>query len=181
MFTQKIDLRNRNTMVDFLTKHFRYDTLNSWNGLTSFANNVKLHKLSIPRDLEDMAYDIVCSDVDRYDYDVMIDGLIKDFRNETGYTAGFNGRSGGYIVLYDCNKKSDGGYTTCVSSIGHTEPSDYEDFSMEELREEVRLVQRFDKLCDDIRREFIKMLKDTVFVEEDCLEKRTRRVALCAA
>ena len=30
-FSKKVDLRNHKEMVEFLTSHFRYNTMNSWN------------------------------------------------------------------------------------------------------------------------------------------------------
>lgn len=42
-FSKKVDLRNREEMVKFLTSHFRYHTMNSWNNATSYAHNVKLY------------------------------------------------------------------------------------------------------------------------------------------
>ena len=44
-FYEKVDLRSRKDMVDFLENHFRYFTMNSWNRSTSFANNMKLYNL----------------------------------------------------------------------------------------------------------------------------------------
>ena len=45
--TKTVDYTNRNEMIAFLTNHFRYSTMNSWNQMTSYANNVKLHNLLI--------------------------------------------------------------------------------------------------------------------------------------
>ena len=40
-FSKKVDLRNRKEMVEFLTSHFRYNTMNSWNNSTSYAHSVE--------------------------------------------------------------------------------------------------------------------------------------------
>jgi len=42
MFYKQVDKRYRETMRKFLRKHFRYNTMNSWNRSTSYANNIKL-------------------------------------------------------------------------------------------------------------------------------------------
>lgn len=34
-FAKKVDTRSRQAMAEFLTNHFRYYTMNSWNGSTS--------------------------------------------------------------------------------------------------------------------------------------------------
>ena len=46
-FYQSVDLRSRSQMTDFLTKHFRYPTMNSWNNAVSYACNLKIHKLGL--------------------------------------------------------------------------------------------------------------------------------------
>ena len=214
MFTKKVDLRSRKAMTEFLSGHYRYFTASSWNGLSSYAANVKLDRLDIPKELRDKAYDVVCSDVDTFEYDMLVNDLITQFRDETGYTVGFNGRSGGYLVLYSCEKKLDEHKSFCpscgqrnfqvatdgqdkcgrcgnklinytrplytyqarVSTIGSNDPLDYEDYSMYELKKEVKLVQRFDKLCDDIRDEFLAMLKSVNIVDEEYHEVKTRKV-----
>ena len=41
-YEQKVDRRSREQMVEFLAGHFRYNTMNSWNRGTSYANRVKV-------------------------------------------------------------------------------------------------------------------------------------------
>lgn len=36
-FYRPVDLRSRHEMTQFLSSHFRYPTMNSWNGCTSYA------------------------------------------------------------------------------------------------------------------------------------------------
>lgn len=153
MFYKKgLDISNTKEMFEFLKGHFTYDTMNSWNGLKSIANNVKIYNLELDGDawnalryLEDDDY-------------FSVNMMIEDWEAEhPDYSVGFNGRSGGYLVLY--NKKGN----------GHVLPdiivdNDYEDFKLEckdyyggvkhykqELREYVELVRDFDKLCDELR------------------------------
>ena len=47
-FSKQIDTDNRQAMAEFLANHFRYYTMNSWNRLTSYANNVKSKNSSLP-------------------------------------------------------------------------------------------------------------------------------------
>lgn len=153
MFYQKgVDISNTKSMFNFLNNHFTYDTLNSWNGLRSIANNVKVYNLKLEGDewtalafLEDDEY-------------FTINEMIRDWEiTHRGYSVGFNGRSGGYLVLYNdnnnCNVIPDRLY-------GY---DSYEDFKEDykyygtmkdakyELREYTKLVQDFDKLCDQLR------------------------------
>jgi hypothetical protein len=84
-------------MIEFLSGHPRYRTMNSWNRTTSYANCIKVHKLGLSRDQYSRVWDIL--DTDYWDE---IRYPIDDFTEETGgsYTIGTNGRSGGYLVLY---------------------------------------------------------------------------------
>lgn len=55
----------------------------------------------------------------------------------------------------------------------------YEDFSewnMEEIKERVKLVQEFDKLCDSVVEEAIYLARNYRVVDEEYLERKTRKV-----
>lgn len=76
----------------------RYYTMNSWNGSKSLAYNLKIYNV-IDKDLQDACYELM--DVE-YFYEDTINPLIHEFERKYNYEwqAGFNGRSGGYLVLY---------------------------------------------------------------------------------
>jgi len=99
MFTHKVDKRSKINMQDYLENHFRYNTMNSWNGLHSFANNVKIHRISkytqVP---DDKLYDFL----ELEESFKKIHDLIAQWTAEQNYeyTVQFNGRSDGYLVLY---------------------------------------------------------------------------------
>ncbi len=100
MFYKKVDLRVRKSMVEFLQNHFRYSTMNSWNLSTSYAHNLKIHTV-IPQELRNNAYELI----EQGDIYEEINMLIEEFNADHNYIfqAGFNGRSGGYLVLYRGN------------------------------------------------------------------------------
>lgn len=79
-------------------KRIRYYTMNSWNLSQSLAYNLKIYNV-IDHDLQDACYELL--DVEDF-YDLYINPLIHDFDylNDYEWQAGFNGRSGGYLVLY---------------------------------------------------------------------------------
>lgn len=82
-----------------MLKRIMYDTMNSWNNEQAPAYNMKIYNLGLPRDLENRLYEIIGLD-GAYD---AINDLVYDFdydMRDYGYSAGFNGRSGGYLVLY---------------------------------------------------------------------------------
>lgn len=156
MFYQKgIDITNAKQMFNFLKDHYQYYTMNSWNGLKSIAHNVKVYNLK----LSGNCYNALTflQDDDYFTVNLMISDWEDEHR---GYKVGFNGRSGGYLVLY--NDKGNG--TILPDFIDDCD--DYEGFKeylkgsyykecvkdyLPQLREYTKLVQDFDKLCDQLR------------------------------
>lgn len=156
MFYQKgIDITNAKQMFNFLKDHYQYYTMNSWNGLKSIANNVKVYNLK----LSGNCYNALTflQDDDYFTVNLMIEDWEAEHH---GYKVGFNGRSGGYLVLY--NDKGNG--TILPDFIDDCD--DYEGFKeylkegyykecvkdyLPQLREYTKLVQDFDKLCDQLR------------------------------
>jgi CTP:phosphocholine cytidylyltransferase-like protein len=168
MFYKKgIDITNYKQMFNFLKDHYTYSTLNSWNGLRSIANNVKIYNLKLSGDCWN-ALTFLQND----DY-FTINMMIEDWEAEhRGYSVGFNGRSGGYLVLYnDHNNRS-----ALPDEIDECE--DYEEYkrwckdycgsvkeNRRDLVETVRLVQDFDKLCDQLR-DYVNELSVKDFAQE---------------
>ena len=94
----KVDLRSRKAMINFLKKHYRYHTSNSWKCSTSYANNVKVYNLGLTSAEEDKLYELL----EMSEFYDRISFYFDDFAREFNYQwqAGFNGRRSGYIVLY---------------------------------------------------------------------------------
>lgn len=147
-----VDITNAKSMYEFLANHYKYDTMNSWNGLKSIANNVKVYNL----DLEgDKWLALKMLEEDNY---VCVNMMIEDWEDfHPGYVVGFNGRSGGYLVLY--NEKGNGNVLPDIIA-----ENDYEEFKqwckdyygsvknyLKELQYYTKLVQDFDRLCDELR------------------------------
>lgn len=173
----------RKDAIDFLTKHYRYNTMNTWNRTTSYANNVKLHNLNLTREQLDKAYDMLLdSDIDMTEYRCDQQDLLDQFYKETGYTVGFNGRSNGYLVIYEteCNQDSNDTNTINVypgRSIDQNE--DFEDWDTADIMDRVKLVQRFDKLCDELRNLLINYIENaTIETEIITIQKEHRRLLL---
>lgn len=154
MFYQKgIDITNAKQMWNFLHDHYQYYTMNSWNGIKSIANNVKVYNLK----LSGNCYNALTflQDDDYFTVNMMISDWEADHPN---YRVGFNGRSGGYLVLYN----NDNNGTVLPDEVAYND--DYEGYkemcreyfgSVKDARyklvEAVKLVQDFDKLCDQLR------------------------------
>lgn len=97
-FYQSVDLRSRSQMTDFLTKHFRYPTMNPWNNAVSYACNLKIHSLGLCDEVYEKIYDLL----ECQEFFLALKELMDAFAAEHNYRwqVGMNGRSGGYLVLY---------------------------------------------------------------------------------
>ena len=210
-FYKEVDLQSRKEMTDFLQNHFRYDTMNHWNRSTSYACNMKIYNLGLTREIEDKLYDLISCE-DAYD---TINEMIDEFgeQHDWKWQVGFNGRSGGYLVLYsggwewseynsycvNCgqrsfeaveetgrtcgrcgreslvNFKSKDVYAYPGKSIDMHE--DFDSWSIEELKERVKLVQEFDHLADRIVEEAA-YIAENYHVEEETYSVPTSRKIL---
>lgn len=151
-YTKGVDITKDKSMFNFIAKHPTYYTMNSWNRTRSIAHNVKLYNLSLEGD-----WCRALAHLESGEYDT-IRFMIEDWEREhAGYSVGFNGRSNGYLVLY--NKEN---YRSVFPETLDYET--YEDYkadmrdwygsvkaNRDELVEFVKLVQAFDRLCDEIR------------------------------
>ena len=160
-----VDICSAKSMFEFINGHFKYDTMNSWNRLKSIANNVKLYNLDLDGDWC-TASDYIFDEEDIGGLQTEICDMIRNWEyDHPGYSLGFNGRSAGYLVIY--NKERDGRVNfrdilpECLTGY-----DTYEDWkqSIKEgwygecvkdylptLREYTKLIQDFDKLCDELR------------------------------
>ena len=155
----------RKEMVDFLKNHFRYDTANSWNKSTSYARNVKIYNLDLSKELLDKAYGLIFEDGFNDLMDDQYYFLKEQFEEDAdGYSIGFNGRSGGYLVLYDREHPA-----TSIDS-----HEDFEGWNRAEVEERYNLVKRFDDYCGY----FVDAFKDAVenVIVEEVEEVITRKV-----
>jgi hypothetical protein len=148
-----IDITNDKQMFNFLKNHFEYWTMNSWNRLESIANNVKLYSLDLTGD-----WSVALSLLEAGEYDT-ISMMIMDWERENpDYEVQFNGRCGGYLVLTD---KGSNAHVLPDDIICNDTYEDYKDYCKEyfgsvkanrwKLVECTKLVQSFDRLCDQLR------------------------------
>ena len=277
-FFKKVDLRSRKTMENFLSSHFQYYTMSSWNGVTSYANCIKITQLGLTNRQIDNAFDLLSAEDYWDEIRFPIDQFTEDYNGQ--YTIGVNGRSGGYLVLYKSEYKSTGHKSFCPccgqrnykkvppsdfdlstadgviadevlhhqrtlprnlldkfrhregsgfpteslsdedllnkiikathelkdcsanGKCGHCgsqrinymheprqlatfpgqgtcEPVDFDDLSMEDLRDSVKLVQSFDQACDYIRDNFINLLDACKVIETTIMIPKTIRQLSC--
>jgi len=134
-------------MREYLDNHFRYYTMNSWNKVTNYARNVKLYTLNIPKEDQDTAYSLLS--VEDTEIWEIIRYMMCQFASiyEYKYQMGFNGRSNGYIVLYQGGKNKDNKpciYPSKSQSLTH------EGLSSDSLRQLYDVVKHFDATVDNI-------------------------------
>lgn len=158
MFYKKgVDITKDKSMFNFIAGHPTYYTMNSWNRTRSIAHNVKLYNLDLEGD-----WSIALAHLESGEYDT-INWMIRDWECvHPGYEVCFNGRSGGYLVLYNEARGS-----VIPDTLDYETYEDYKadmrDYygsvkaNRDELVSVVRIIQDFDRLCDDIR-EFVNEL-----------------------
>jgi hypothetical protein len=108
--------RTKKDMISYLSDHFRYSTMNNWNRGSSYARNVKLSRIKFPdKQTENRAWDMICNDVQEAFYGVR--EIMDDFaiNHDWRYQIGFNGRSSGYMVLYQGERKLSQHKSICTS------------------------------------------------------------------
>ncbi len=112
MYYKQVDKRHRETIAEFLQKHFRYHTMNSWNRSTSYANCIKLYNIDKPDDVDnDTWWEMLWIT----EWQEKMSDLLEDFsrKHNWQWQAGINGRSGGYVVLYRGGRKPSGYKSYC--------------------------------------------------------------------
>lgn len=159
-----VDICSAKSMFNFINGHFRYWTMNSWNRLQSIANNVKLYNLGLDGDWC-VASDYLWDENDIGDLQAEISSRIYDWEREhPGYSLGFNGRSDGYLVMYNKDREGRVNFVSILPEWleGFDTYEDWKEYVLEyyayavkdmvpSLREYVAVIRDFDKLCDDLR------------------------------
>jgi hypothetical protein len=162
----------------YVKNHFTYYTMNSWNGLRSIANNIKLYNLGLTKEQIDKAFELLDADSDGFYED--IHAVLNNAQSIDGMRIGFNGRSGGYLVLY-----SESGNGSAIEEYFFKKFESYKEM-VHELRhhqsahtcseivdETFKTVKRFDEICDEVRATLIYMLEHAKVEEQEVVITRT--------
>ena len=216
-FYTPVDLRSRADMTSYLEKHFRYPTMNSWNQATSYACNLKVDRLDLSAGIVEKLLDML----DTFEFQEVMQDLRTRFGMEHDYLwqVGMNGRSGGYLVLYQgcqkpseyksycrecgqrnyksvsesgdvcgrCGSHSRVDYTTPPMEIsiypgrGTDDSEDFEDWSLVQLRERVKLVQELDQLADAMVAEALELARTCTVETQEYFVPKTRKVLVTSA
>jgi len=167
-----VNKMKKQEMIDFLNSHFRYDTMGSWNGATSYAHNLKIYKV-IPGELRSAALELM--ETEGF-YDT-INFLVSDFgvNHDQKWQAGFNGRSGGYLVLYQ-GGKHENGQVFCTPGKSLDMGEDFGEWSRDDLKGRCEIIFEFDQLAKDIIEGVIYMCKNMQVKEEEITIKKKIKV-----
>jgi len=173
--------------------------MNSWNGSTAPAYNLKVHTV-IPQKLQNKVFEMM--ECDNF-YDE-INFLVDDFGEEHNWEwqAGFNGRSGGYLVLYTGEKKLSEFKSICTqcgqrnfkaigvtgNKCGRCHAEARVDRAMYDISASCKgvedkdvpkeVMQSFSRLANDIVSNVIERAKNCEVEEEEYTVTKTRKVIM---
>jgi len=169
--------RTRKDMITFLRGHFRYYTMNSWNMSKSYANKIKISSLALPREQENACFELL--DVEGAGGLSGFSEALDDFavKHEHRWQIGTNGRSSGYLVLYQGGTHP-GGQHFSLPGRGLDESDDFDSWVTSELRARVTLVRDFDRTCEAACQAFLDYAMKHKVVERTVMEPRKRFVAV---
>lgn len=216
-FYQEVDMRSRKAMIHYLSNHFRYYTMNSWNRSTSYACNLKIDHLGLDFEIVDKLFDVIETQEFFYAQQELREafGAAHDYR----WQVRMNGRSGGYLVLYQGDQRPSQYKSFCVrcgqknyTSVSETgtrcgachhetridfdvmpveitvypgrstdNGEDYEEWSLKQLRERVKLVQELDQLADALVQQAVMIAQNYSVVDEEYYLPQTRKVLVASA
>ncbi len=172
--------------------------MNSWNLSQAPAYNLKIYNV-IDSNLQDKVYELIESEEFYFDINL----LIEEFNESNNYEwqAGFNGRSGGYLVLYKGGKKKSEHKSYCTNcgqrnftSIKETgkkcgkcnencrvdkeftETFTYSGKGIEDDEVPAEVLRKFRKLAVDIVKSTENMAKSYKVVDEKYQVTKTRKV-----
>lgn len=127
---------------------------------------MKIHNLDLPDSIlhddekTNLMWDILSGEAYCPDYEIGIHETIAGFtKDHPGYTMGFNGRSSGYLVLYDNEHPG--------KPVEVPDEDEINDMPVDELADIAGLVRDFDKACDEIRALFIDTVLEYRLVEQE--------------
>jgi len=174
--------RTKADIASFLRNHCRYSTLNPWNGVSSYAVNIKVSRLHLTHEQRLACYDLMqCAGAyEESGFNATLNWF--DHRHNFRWQAGINGRSGGYAVLYQGSQSPSGRRT--VTGAGTDEAEDFDAWDLRSLKERLTLVWDFDETIEDACAQFVSYalttqpLERTIFVPRTILVPAPRTQAI---
>lgn len=172
-FRKELNMSNKDELQEFIESHFRYNTMNSWNGSTSWAHRVKVHHLPLTHEECMKAFDLL--DVEEVNEGIR--DIIREWEIERKFEwqVGFNGRSSGYIVLYQGGKRPDG-QVFAWSGRSVDADLDFTDWVLEDFQDKAKFISEFDLLADQLLTAFVGYIENYDVQDEVIHVPRTVKV-----
>lgn len=146
--------RTKRDILSYLKSHFRYYTMHSINGATSYAHKVKVWDLHVDHGKFFLAlYDDRTPSV--------INLILNEFdhRHNFKYQVGFGGRSNGYLVMTRGGIKD--GRVYSQNGLGIDEdPGDLDELNLTDLREWIDVIWDFDQTCQAAIKAFMEFAEE---------------------
>jgi hypothetical protein len=177
---------NKKDMIGFLVNHYRYFTMNTWNRSTSYAQNVKLRNLSFPdEDTRARAWELLA--VDDVFHDCGVNDIMRTFDADHNweYQIGFNGRSSGYMVLYQGGRKPSEHKSRCCAcgqlnfnaaaercgKCGSYDMAAYQGFTIFAMPGKgMDMDETFEEWSIEMLRDRVQLVKDFDAAVQDCVD-----------
>lgn len=108
--------RDREEAIHFLKNHLRYPTMNAWNGNSTYAVNVKVHRVpGLTPEQRDACYRLL-DDENAWDESGYNERL-EEFAKSWGWRwqIATNGRNGGYLILCQGERAASPYKSICTS------------------------------------------------------------------
>lgn len=162
--------RTRAEITSFLRNHCRYSTMNTWNGVSSYAVTIKVSRLNLTHEERLACYDLMqCAGAyEESGFNATLNWF--DHRHNFRWQAGINGRSGGYAVLYQGSQSPTGRRT--VAGAGTDEAEDFDAWDLPSLKERLALVWDFDETIEEACGHFLSYALNTQPMEKTILAPR---------
>jgi hypothetical protein len=162
-------------MIEYLTNHDRYYTLNSWNNNTTYSRCVKISHLDFSdEETRHRAYEFL--DVD----EAFEEGhhILREFdeRHHFFWHIASNGRSSGYLILLKSGVSDFGDHNISAESVDAF--PNFELWAFYYLKERVDVVWDFDRTVEAACQAFIRFVKTHDVSEEVVMIPKVLRVAV---
>lgn len=167
--------RSRTAMTLYLSTHFRYHTMHSWNNFTTYANQVKFRCLDLTGEERNACSDML-NVAEAWDGTTW---MIRQFseKHKHAWQISFNGRSNGYLVLH-MGGVHDGGGVFSWPGKSLDMGADFKDWTTEDLKSRTDLIWDFDQTCEACVEAYVEFAVSHRAEETEVLVPRTIKVAV---
>ena len=148
--------RGRKAMIRYLAGHARYHTMNGWNQATSYAHCIKVDRLG----LDSQTIGACLEMLEVSEAFAGFNRTLEEFgrRHQWRWQIGQNGRSGGYLVLYQGGTGRDG-HAFCWPGKNLDMNADFSQWETAALRLRTDLVWDFDRTCRQAAAAFVEFAR----------------------